>query len=413
MTSTSAVKHPRTIFFSVGEPSGDLHGANLIRDFQVSEPDINVIGFGGPRMQQAGMELLSDLTQLAVMWIVDAVANLGTFWRLLQVADEYFQRHRPDAVVLIDYPGFNWWIARKARKHGIPVFYYGAPQMWAWGSWRIRKLRRLVTHVICKLPFEAEWYQSRGCDAVYVGHPYFDELQSKPVDREFMHRLGSRQLGRLVALLPGSRTREVQSNLPAFIKAAGHVHRRAPGTRFAVAAYNDAQGKLARQILQGCELPIEVYVDRTSELIQVAHCCMACSGSVSLELMYFTTPAVIHYRLNRRMYFFVKHFMMQVRYMTLVNLLACDDRYNVRQGSFDPTEAGAERIPFPEYPTCTDRSIALAEHTLTWLADPVAHQHKIDQLVELRARFGSAGATRTAARFILDQQPKVPYRSVA
>ena len=99
-----------------------------------------------------------------------------------QQADEYFRQERPDAVVLIDYPGFNWWIARQAKKHGIPVIYYGAPQMWAWGAWRIRKMRRLVDHVLCTLPFEADWYRERGCAAVYMGHPYFDHLTKQVVD---------------------------------------------------------------------------------------------------------------------------------------------------------------------------------------------------------------------------------------
>ena len=127
----------------------------------------------GRACRTAGHDLLEDLTQLAVMWIVQAVLNVDKFWKLLRRADEYLEHERPDAVVLIDYPGFNWWIARKAKKHGIPVFYYGAPQMWAWGGWRIRKMRRLVDHVLCKLPFEANWYQERGCNAHYVGHPYF------------------------------------------------------------------------------------------------------------------------------------------------------------------------------------------------------------------------------------------------
>ena len=122
------------IFFSVGEPSGDLHGANLIRELQQHDPGIECVGFGGPRMAAAGGQLLEDLTRLAVMWFARALANLHHFVRLFHVAKRYFRDHRPDAVVLIDYPGFNWWIARAAKRQGIPVFYYGAPQMWAWAA---------------------------------------------------------------------------------------------------------------------------------------------------------------------------------------------------------------------------------------------------------------------------------------
>jgi lipid-A-disaccharide synthase len=234
MKSPSVSDAPLTVFFSVGEPSGDLHGANLIHTLQEQHPGVRVVGFGGPRMKAAGMQQLADLTELAVMWIVQAVINIHKFWRLLRQADRYFHEHHPDAVILIDYPGFNWWVARKARKHGIPVFYYGAPQMWAWASFRVRKMRRLVDHVLCKLPFEARWYQERGCNAIYVGHPYFDQLTEHLPDREFMHRYGSRQQGRLVTILPGSRTQEVLNNLPWLLKAAEKVSQQVPQARLLV-----------------------------------------------------------------------------------------------------------------------------------------------------------------------------------
>ncbi len=394
---------PQTIFFSVGEPSGDLHGSNLIRQLRQQHPELRVVGFGGPRMKSAGLDLLEDMTQLAVMFIVEAVLNVHKFWKLLKQADEYFATQRPDAVVLIDFPGFNWWIARKAKKHDIPVYYYGAPQMWAWGGWRIRKMRRLVDHVLCKLPFEAQWYQQRGCNAHYVGHPYYDELISHVSDAEFLRQHATFETGRLVAILPGSRTQEVRHNLPCFLRAAEQIAARVPGTRFAIASFNENQARMAREEVAKFRLPIEVAVDRTSELIQLSHCCMACSGSVSLELMYYAKPSVIHYWLNRRMYQFAKHFILQVKYMTLVNLLACDDRFDMTHAPFDPGHPGADKVPFPEYPTCEDKSAQIAAHVVQWLTEPAAYRQRVDQLVGLRSRFCVPGATVTAADYILDQ----------
>ena len=327
MNSPSVTHAPLTVFFSVGEPSGDLHGSNLIRALRDQHPGVRVTGFGGPRMRAAGMELLTDLTELAVMWVMQAVVNMHKFWRLLRQADRYFRDHRPDAVILIDYPGFNWWVARKAKKYGIPVFYYGAPQMWAWASFRVRKMRRLVDHVLCKLPFEARWYQERGCNAIYVGHPYFDQLAAQLPDLEFMHRLGSREKGRLVTILPGSRTQEVVNNLPWLLRAAAKVHRQLPKTRFAIASFNEKQAAMARALVANQDVPVQVFVDRTSELIQIGHCCLACSGSVSLELMFHTKPSAILYWVNRPAHFLVKHFIVHVKYITLVNLLACEDRF--------------------------------------------------------------------------------------
>jgi lipid-A-disaccharide synthase len=303
--------------------------------------------------------------------------------------------------VLIDYPGFNWWIARKAKKHGIPVFYYGAPQMWAWGGWRIQKMRRLVDHVLCKLPFEADWYRQRGCHATYVGHPYFDELTNHVMDQEFLWRHARREGEQMVAILPGSRRQEVRNNLPAFLRAAERIAARVPHTRFAIASFNEQQADMAREHLVRSRLPVDVFVGRTSETIQLSDCCMACSGSVSLELMYFARPSVIHYWLNRRMYFFAKHFLLQCKYMTLVNLLACEDRFDRASAPYDPRDPGAGQVPFPEYPTCTDKSAEMAEHVIEWLCTPAEYRRRVEQLVGLRSRFCKPGATGLAADYIL------------
>ena len=171
------------IFFSAGEPSGDLHGANLIRELARRLPEFEAVGYGGPEMASAGCQLHVDLTALAVMWFLRVLLNIHKFLALAGRADRYFRHHRPDAVVLIDYPGFNWWIARRAKAHGIPVFYYAPPQIWAWASWRIKKMRRFVDHVLCSLPFEAKWFAERGCRAVFVGHPYFDEVRRQEHSR--------------------------------------------------------------------------------------------------------------------------------------------------------------------------------------------------------------------------------------
>ena len=193
------------IFFSVGEPSGDLHGSNLIRRLKSQEPDIECVGFGGPKMAAEGCQLHFELTSMAVMFIVEVLKNIRFFFRLIDQANTYFEQNRVDAVVLIDYPGFNWWIARKAKKHGIPVFYYGVPQMWAYAPWRVRKLRRLVDHCLCKLPFEVDWFAQRNCHATYVGHPFFDQLQRQTYDEALMAELASdgRKLLNVVAGFPG------------------------------------------------------------------------------------------------------------------------------------------------------------------------------------------------------------------
>ena len=321
---------------------------------------------GGRRIRGAAdggrwLPVHADLTELAVMWFGRALANLHKFWDLAGRADRYFRHHRPDAVVLIDYPGFNWWIAWRAKIHGIPVFYHTPPQIWAWATWRAKKMRRLTDHVLCSLPFEEAWFRQRGCNATFVGHPFFDEVRQHKLDEAFLehHR---RRSGPLVTILPGSRTQEVLHNLPWFLKAAARVRQAVPDARFAIAAFKPKHAEMAQAMTEGERSghprsgsaegdpgpAIEIYSGRTPELMALATCRMACSGSVSMELLYHTKPTVIHYWIGRLAYAVQQRFR-KVKYITLVNLLSTAN--SIRRNSSPTTrrKRGGEG-PVPRVP---------------------------------------------------------------
>jgi lipid-A-disaccharide synthase len=406
-----------TIFFSAGEPSGDLHGANLIRQLRARQPDIECVGYGGPLMAAAGCEVHADLTALAVMWLLRVLLNIHKFLALASRADRHFRHHRPDAVVLIDYPGFNWWIARRAKAHGIPVFYYAPPQIWAWAQWRVNKMRRLVDHVLCSLPFEETWFNERGCNAVFVGHPYFDEVRQQQLDQDFLARM-RREDQPLVTILPGSRTQEVTQNLDWFLRAAAVVKARVPNVRFAVAAYKPHQAQFARERIRETGLAIEVFVRKTPELIHLAECCMAVSGSVSLELLYQKKPTVILYWINRFANFMQARFR-KVKYITLVNLLSAKDIFIERRGAEPETDKPTgsdrdrpllpeqrDRVPFPEYLTSSDKTLEIAAHVIRWLVVDEVREGLVAELAKLKARIGHGGASRTAADYILSELAK-------
>ena len=385
------------IFFSVGEPSGDLHASNLIRRMRECDADLDVVGFGGAKMRAAGCELLYDMTELAVMFLAGAIKNLRLFFKLIAQAEDYFANHSVDAVVLIDYPGFNWWIARKAKKYNIPVFYYGVPQMWAWAPWRIKKIRKFVDHVICKLPFEPKWFLDRGCEAFYVGHPYFDQLHEQTLDQSFIRKFENLEQS-LVLLLPGSRDAEIVGNLSTLLSAGEKIRCSQPNVRLVVSCLSERQATMCRAAC--IEKDVEIFFGRTQELMTQAKACIACSGSVSLELLYHRVPTVIVYKIGW-VKSWLQNFVLKCKYITLTNLMNCDDIRRRHWGLYDPDEEGAELTLMPEYVSCSDRSEQIAARIATWLRLESARLENVEQLDVLAGRFAKPGATARAADYII------------
>lgn len=400
------------VFVSVGEPSGDLHGANLIRSLRSLRPQLQFSGLGGPLMAAAGQRQADDVTSVAAMGIVQVLKLVPRFWRAFRKAVRQLDTHRPDAVVLIDCPGFNWWIARAARRRRIPVFYYGVPQLWAWGRWRVRKMKRLVDHALCKLPFEAQWYRDQGIQAEFVGHPYFDELLGQRLSPATIAQLRGGATS-VVTILPGSRRQEVVFNLPLQLRAAQHILRAVPGTRFLIASFNAQQAQMAQTALEEFDLPVQVCIGQTAEAIAAADACIACSGSVSLELLFHRRPSVVVYRVRRSAWLAARWLLLSVRYITLANLLACDDRFETAKGPFQPDSPDADAVPFPEYPCYWDCSRQVAAHVVQWLQSPADRRRRVALLDATRRQVVGRGASDRAAEYILSRLPANPVASRA
>jgi lipid-A-disaccharide synthase len=369
------------IFVSAGEPSGDLHGANLIRSLRALRPDLDFCGFGGERMEAAGCQLVYPLVDHAVVGLVRVLKSVPQFAAILRKADRFFRQEKPDLLVMIDFPGFHWWLAKRARLHGIPVVFFVPPQLWAWGSWRIKKMRERIDRVLCVLPFEKPWFNERGVPAEYIGHPYFDELREQRLDPAFLAEQQYRP-GPVVALLPGSRNSELTYNLDSLLRSAALIHERRPEVRFLVACLHEAHRQRVEERLRGRGLPIEAHAGRTPEIIHLAHSCIAVSGSVGLELLFRGKPSVVTYR-EHWSGILLARTVMKCRYISLVNLLADKELY-------------------PEFLSSRCEAEAMAGHVLRWLADDAEYQKKCAELAVLREQIAEPGACGRAAKCVLE-----------
>lgn len=379
------------IFFSVGEPSGDQHAAHLIEELHRHRPDIECIGYGGPEMEKAGCRVMFPLTDYAVMGIVKVLPLIWKFLRVAFRANKIFREEKPDVVVLVDFPGFNWWIARFARDAGIKVVYYMPPQLWAWAPWRLKRVHRNVDCVLSGLNFETDWYRENGVDCQFVGHPFFDEVAQKKLDAEFIEQAKTNS-PQVLGVLPGSRGQEVSRNWPVMIDVLKQIHAEHPDCRFYVANYKEKQRVFCEEMLQqddeAKQLPIEFHVGKTPEIIELADVCLMVSGSVSLEMMARKTPAVIQYRTGMTMLLAARQ-VLTCPSMTLPNLIAGWELY--REYAF----CGRDELYV--------RRIAGELNHL--LSSESARQSAIAEMESLCEKVAQPGATGRAARTILELLP--------
>ncbi len=337
-------------------------------------------------MRDSGCELDFELTGLAVVGFVEVLPRLREFFRIADRASDVFAQQRPDAVVLVDFPGFNWHIAKRAKQHGIPVFYYLPPQLWAWGAWRLKKMRQSVDHVLCNLPFEPDWYRERDMAVEYVGHPFFDEVAEHRLDEKFLDRWGTCDATQ-VAVLPGSRTREVKHIWPMQLAVIRELARRHPQTRFLVACLRDRHCLWCQQQVGDADsqLNIEFFVGRTSEIIEVADCSLMKSGSASLEMMARGTPSVVIYHISQALNI-IRRCLTNLQSMTLPNLIAGETimpEFLAVGGSTAGT---------------IEKSIAAMDRLISDRGERGRQRH---ELLSLSRRFAQTGASEKAARAIL------------
>jgi lipid-A-disaccharide synthase len=328
------------IFVSAGETSGDQHAARLVRELRLRSRGLEVAGFGGPALAAAGASVDMSLMRDAVMGWTGVVRHAALFSRLLSGLRRRWADRRPDAVVLVDYPGFNMRVAAIAHQAGVSAYYYICPQVWAWGSQRLITMRRILRRAFPILPFEEALYRGCGIRASYVGHPLTETVPRRfPAAGKVLAAAGLGRRARFGVLLPGSRPGEVEQHLPVFLEA---VRLAGGGLEWVVIAATAVRDRVTRIAAASGVAGVRVAQDPGFALRSRASLALAASGTATLELGFLGVPQAVAYR-GHWLNWTIARSIVKVRWASLVNLLL--GREEVReflQGAMTPGALAGE-----------------------------------------------------------------------
>jgi lipid-A-disaccharide synthase len=374
---------PRMLL-SCGEASGDLYGAELLRELRRDVAGLDAFGLGGDRVAGQGASLVAHVRDLAVVGLLEVLWHLRHLRRVFRAVLDEVDRARPDVAVLVDYADFNLRLGRALRRRGVPVVYYVSPQVWAWRRGRLRSLREIAARMLVIFPFEEEVYREAGVPVTFVGHPLID-LVGPPPDRTALARgLGLDPSRPVVALLPGSRRTEVAHNLPPIVGAVDVMRAERPDAQFVLAAAPTLDARALGEAFG--ERPVRVIADRTHDVLASADAAVVASGTATVEAALLGTPMVVVYRLSPWTYRLGRPFV-RVPHYAMVNLIAGRRLVpELIQDGFTPS--------------------AVADALLPLLEGGGAAQAMRDGLAEVRAKLGAPGASARAAAVVREYLKK-------
>ncbi len=363
-------------YIIAGEASGDLHGSNLIHALKERDPTANIRCWGGDLMKRAGGELVKHYRDLAFMGFWEVLVNLPTIIKNLRFCEKDLLASKPDVLILIDYPGFNLRIARFAKRHGITVFYYISPQLWAWKSSRVRVIKECVSRMFVILPFEQEFYLKYDYPVDFVGHPLLDAIPENRVtgDRSLFVRRNKLTEKPIIALLPGSRKQEIRTMLRRMLEVTPSFD----GYQFVVAGAPSVDPAFYDPITG--DIPVTVIFDQTYDLLRYAEAALVTSGTATLEAALLGTPEVVCYR-GSSLSFWIARRIVHVPFISLVNLIM-------------EREVVKELIQHQ----LTSENII---HELDRLLDTATRTLMKQEFDELTLKLGGSGASARTARLMI------------
>lgn len=384
--ATAVDKKKLNILIIAAEASSTHYAENLLRIWKEMGYEVNAFGIGSQKMEEMGFERFGKSEELAVMGIQEVLAVFGTIWTVFHKLIDEAKKRQPDCVLLLDYPDFNLRLAKKLKKAGLKVYYYISPQIWAWRTGRVHFIKKYIDKVLVLFPFEVDFYKKYGVDVEFVGHPLLDEIRpelfTKNYQNDLRQRYGIKSNQKVLGLMPGSRTFELNHHLPVQLGAAEILKNKIPDLAVMLFVSPNKSIEDLKSKIPKLTLPLIFVKKDPFEMVSMADYVLCASGTATLTVGLMEKPMAIMYIMKKMTVFFGRFIMKRPKHFGMSNLIS--DKTISKE--FFQEEATAE---------------AIAEEAYKVLSSPELYNKQIEELKELKNRLGNAGANKRVAESIL------------
>ena len=373
------MKKPKLMIIA-GEASGDLQAANLVKSLKFISPNVEIFGMAGKKSQAEGVEIIYDITNLAIVGFFEVLKHIFTFKKIFEKLELLLETRKPDAVILIDYPGFNLRFAKAAKEKNIPVIYYISPQIWAWGENRIHEIKKCVDKMIVIFGFEENLYKEAGVKVSFVGHPFLDIVKPGWKKEETIKITHMKHDSIKIGLMPGSRKKEIEKHLPSMLRACEIIKNKIPNAEFIISRIKELDQNLYDKIVRRSKIKVHSLENKPYEVMDIADLVIVSSGSATLEVAIMEKPMVVIYKTSFLTWLIAKN-LIKIRDIGLVNIVA-GQRIVPELMQFDVT---------PEN---------IAKESLAILNDHKKIHEIKESLRKVKSKLGETGASSRAAHAI-------------
>jgi len=371
----------KQVLIICGEPSGDLNAGNLAIAIKAISPEIKISGVGGTHLRQAGARIICDIKDLAVIGLFDVLKKLPKFFGLKKLILQKIKLEKPDAIILVDFSGFNLRLAKAINKT-IPVIYYISPQVWASRPGRIKTIKKYISKILVLFKFEQEFYKRYGIDADFIGHPLLDIVHPAMEEKEFLAELGFSESKTTIALLPGSRKQEIEHILPVMLRASLLISKHIANAQFVIAKSPQVDLDIYKRMVDSFKLNLRIVEGRTYDCIASANFCLVASGTATLETAIMQKPFAVIYKMNLLNYLLYRP-QVRVPYIGMVNIVA-------------------GRKIIPEFIQFKASPRKISDEVLRILNNPSQIERMKNELAQVKSSLGEKGASKRASQIIVD-----------